>query len=1474
MLRVLAAAAFAALPILSAFAPCAVEAGDSATISNDLTTVRVHLDSGRTSAFEVIDTASKRAVARIELGGGARWTAACAATSHGKGGTVALTNFDTGGAGGASAFDKESGLWLTLGESDRFPLLRFRFSPVPDDSAAAKMAIGSPKTLVMLACRMDSAQVLYRGGFQMPLPLIDPFPSQSDAMQGDWGSGWTFATPMKACPIPAVGLWNPSAATFIAFESQEARSGDKSDKDIVFAYGSPESEGDKTSARPRPFLAAAIPLNSVNSRLRIIYSIGMPSHRSPNEFVLNHIFETYGQYLPAPSAVNDLGWLPQREDFVPDDARTGALLWRVPKQSIAARDWLFAEDTLVPSGEYRGVLNTECAPIRPATARGMHQVPGTRPPDGLADASQALMARARHYGSSDSLRKDWMVLKEACIQKTIADDDCRFWRFPLRGDYKDMFGGKSAATTHCSSTWQTGADLLAMYAATQDPELLPYIDGVFRWGRHCVFTRGGYGVEPAVVSAPLAYEISVEFYLNFHHVFKRHQDAARRAMAEEALSLGRSLLYRHLAVYTDDPDEADNLDPSFLIQGTSAPTSFGTVSWDGTERLILAMALYYLETSDPVLRYYVQGALQRWPIGYEADVRHTIEFLGVSHAGPRPRGLRQGRIVPGDSLARYFQPIGRAAVRVLYGAGGALAFSRGAALDIQNFAADSDGDCSFALSGRLGSSSTIIITAPLRTLHGKKVFVNGKEVVPRIIGRHGENLVLDDIRAGDTITLGEIGTPSRAEKGLPAAGAARAFSTRLDNFEMLPLTGGEALDTSWQNGLSWSGYSDGLSYAWGVPFRLMPPANGGVPLCKQPVSLPIRKPIGSAFIFASVAKGPIAAVMVYTDGILERHELAGGQVAVASPPMRRWQILIYPVRPKRPDTVVERLEVTGEGNLFAVTTHSSWPPVVEAALGAQAARAAGVAAEIEATKRRLAMQEQMIPHLRGKVARAVRGKEVRVGFIPPHESYTETLKTACALLGAPPVMLTPNDVIDPNAFNAQRYPIVVYSAPETYLHTVKQPGDAAQAVKRYLAGGGCLVSAAYGVPFYYAMRLEGDKYVRVPGTRHGETCSELEMFIAHASVPPPEQMPRFELLPGQRIFTHIPNQFKYDRRAGGPYRPLDPKGTPAEDVFKPVMVLKDGAGGEHGVIAADIEHKCKRYKGGRVIFLWGNILNTERHLPIALDLMSYALSTAKFSQRPVTARSAAILPLDMAGHDKAIAEALGAVGLKPILLSPEDFADPAVFNPVNFPIAVHAVGQEYYFSEAAGRTNLAQTYLDYVRGGGFLVACGNMFQFYYARAPGARAPGARTPAPKGGWQQRPDPDRLIPSALGLEVCNSRFTDRRPIFLRCLPGQEIIAFKSPMRLQFSDMGRYRAVVASEMPARDFVPIADVCDERGVSLGGHVIALIRFKALESRGNEVLWFWGDLLDDTSTYPLLQQTVKYAYGRRAKELSNESAP
>ena len=1371
------------------------QTANAVTISNGATTLAAQIWDGRTNAFRLVDATSDDVLAQIEIGGLGRWTAGCSAESNGRVGSIKFHSIDTSATGRVPEFSNDSEIHVELHESDPFPVVRFRLRAERFDKATWEKAVGGRIPIHFLSCRMDEAQFFYRGGFHSPSPTVDVFSIRSSSMRGEWDGDWSCAAEMRACPVPAVGLWDTQHSHFVAYEFQEARSSDKSSKHIASAYcGGLPNDG-------RQFVTLMLAEGSVvESRFRLLYSTQLPPTASPNRLVLQHIWNTYRDNLPRAPGTSDLGCLPGRDQFLPDDQTTATFFHRVRKNSRHESIGVFTDNTLVPSGDYRGTLNL------------LQEEKGPR---------------------QERLLQQWALLREKAIRRRIGEDDCVFWRFPVEGDYEPSFGNP-AASEHSPATWRIGASLLAMYRATKDAALLEYIDGIFRWTRHCSFTRAGDPSLPGATSIVPAHVCAVEFLLNYHHLFQNDSDAQRRATAEEAIALGHAVLYRCLAIYTDDPDETDQLDPTFLIQVTSARSAAGCVSWKDTGELTRAMVLYHTETGDPLLEYLVRGVLQRYHIGVESDGFHRIETVDVLGIGEDTKGRRMGLSPLDDVFAGSLQPIGSARVRVLCGRKAAFAVCSDIEAQVRDYQFTKDGDVRFTLAADRFKPIDINVTAPLRDLRGKRIVVNGKEVETQIIGRHGENAVVRNVSPHLL--------PSTEPQDIPETWGDATF---------VKLPSNVTLDTSWENGLSWAGLNDGVHFAWGVPFRISTGDMTAVDLAKGPTTVKPSGKLADLFVFAASSPNAPSVKLTYADGMTHRQQLGLRLPALASSPIRNWQIDLYPVTLQRPDKAIASIEVSGDTLLFAMTMCQSRNPAFQVAVAEQEAKRKAKEVEAKAAREKAQAVDRMVPESRAQVAAATLGKTLRIGFLPPHEAYTDTLRTACGSLGVPPVLLSPEEIIDPQRFNARRYPIVVYSSGETFLHTVAQPGDAAAALKRYVAEGGCLVVAAYGYPLFYATRFHEGRYERIEEIRPGETCAALEIPIAYHTIPPLEEMPSFALAPDQQAFTHLPARFRYDRSAGTLYRPMARQGFPAADVLRPLIALEDGKGQEHGLVAAIVEHNCENYEGGRTIFLWGNILGMEIGSTIALDLMRYAICTAKLEPGQMLEPKVAILPRDMAGHDQAIQVACSRIGLKTQVLTPEQFVDPAVFNSRNFPIAIHAVRNEYYLNRCAGRSDLWQVYADYVKGGGFLVACGNMSQFFYAG----------TLTSDGKWQQAYDPAQRVTSELGLKVVTSRIPNPRKMLLRSLPDQTIVDFSSPVPLEYLNWGSYRAVDTDDMFNTDFVPLAEVTDEQGRPLGGYAIAVMRYKSRELRGAELLWMWGDLLNDARTHPLLNQAIQYAH-------------
>ncbi|HJN15300.1 MAG TPA: hypothetical protein QGH10_07420 [Armatimonadota bacterium] len=95
----------------------------------------------------------------------------------------------------------------------------------------------------------------------------------------------------------------------------------------------------------------------------------------------------------------------------------------------------------------------------------------------------------------------------------------------------------------------------------------------------------------------------------------------------------------------------------------------------------------------------------------------------------------------------------------------------------------------------------------------------------------------------------------------------------------------------------------------------------------------------------------------------------------------------------------------------------------------------------------------------------------KIAVIPPTSSKPGALTMVLQRTGLDRKMveLTQQDLIDPEAFNAERFPVAFQFGHESYIRSVREPSDAADAVVRYIEAGGTLIVTQIGpYPFYYA----------------------------------------------------------------------------------------------------------------------------------------------------------------------------------------------------------------------------------------------------------------------------------------------------------------------------------------------------------------------------------------------------------------------
>jgi len=257
---------------------------------------------------------------------------------------------------------------------------------------------------------------------------------------------------------------------------------------------------------------------------------------------------------------------------------------------------------------------------------------------------------------------------------------------------------------------------------------------------------------------------------------------------------------------------------------------------------------------------------------------------------------------------------------------------------------------------------------------------------------------------------------------------------------------------------------------------------------------------------------------------------------------------------------------------------------------------------------------------------------LRIGLLPPQDrpSVTAHLKALADELGLEVETLTPEQMVDPAVFNAQRLPVAVYTGSERYLYTVRARGDATQALLRYLREGGFLLVGGFVWPFYRAHDWTGKGYVpsargpldeeaildpwlreqmaRLGQTRAGNFNQALGLNIAGAGTmefeSPPETV-EFVTNPDQVLFPHLPDRFPFPRGLDSRYRPASPGNLLAGAIATPIVSLVGESGQAYGPGVMLIEHRGNQLAPGTVLYLWGSLLESavgDRLLRDALRL--------------------------------------------------------------------------------------------------------------------------------------------------------------------------------------------------------------------------------------------------------------------------------
>jgi hypothetical protein len=196
------------------------------------------------------------------------------------------------------------------------------------------------------------------------------------------------------------------------------------------------------------------------------------------------------------------------------------------------------------------------------------------------------------------------------------------------------------------------------------------------------------------------------------------------------------------------------------------------------------------------------------------------------------------------------------------------------------------------------------------------------------------------------------------------------------------------------------------------------------------------------------------------------------------------------------------------------------------------------------------------------------------------------------------VFLTKEQFVDPNFFNAQRFPVALYLSGEVYLQTVRREGDGDEALLRFLKDGGTLLVLPTGpFPFFYNQA----------GGRAGAAAKfGMNTGAGSFEAAPAGRKLTFHLNTEQKVISSLPATFPFPSsdEADQRWRPI--VGASLDSArYVPILTLKDETGRSYGEGVALVEHG-----NARVFYVWCSLMaNEDTRQKILHDTLRFALSS-------------------------------------------------------------------------------------------------------------------------------------------------------------------------------------------------------------------------------------------------------------------------
>ena len=225
---------------------------------------------------------------------------------------------------------------------------------------------------------------------------------------------------------------------------------------------------------------------------------------------------------------------------------------------------------------------------------------------------------------------------------------------------------------------------------------------------------------------------------------------------------------------------------------------------------------------------------------------------------------------------------------------------------------------------------------------------------------------------------------------------------------------------------------------------------------------------------------------------------------------------------------------------------------------------------------------------------------VKIGLLPEPQ-----LSIVWPLLRLPnrPQTVSWEEVAGWSGSAAEKYPVLIYAADETYRQTVDRTGDVDEGLLRYLKAGGFLVVLPSGpMPFHYNEKRQA------VGTS-GKLGLPLSISGPRGGWEEPPEGARLRFIQVGGRLPHLPPEFPFPEAGDQRWRPFVRSELAEGDQFTPLLELRDAQGKHYGDAVAYVEHKASEPKGGRVLYAWSSLLDSPHGEALLHDLLAFVAET-------------------------------------------------------------------------------------------------------------------------------------------------------------------------------------------------------------------------------------------------------------------------